>query len=115
MSKMLTKMNTDFIVDIRDYHFLVNTNRVKKVLQKSKMIVISSEGFKQWLPSTQKIILNHNISFNKINELLDSKKEIINTNKIVISYIGHIRDYNVNKKFVLGTNKISSLKLNFSW
>jgi hypothetical protein len=79
------------ILDIRDYHWLIKLNS-KRIFKKFDEIVISSPGFKTWLPKNRYYHINYNITNQAILEsemylLKPNKTEIIN-----ISYVGLIRD-----------------------
>ena len=104
----------EYIVDIRDYHVLSKIYfRFKKHLLKSKVCVISSPGFKQWLPLGPNYITNHNsdAEVDDIEDvLLDTKKQILN-----ISCIGALKDYSIIEELLSEANerKISSILFNF--
>jgi len=101
------KFNGNIIVDIRDYSIIMNffyfRKKLYNLLDYSKLICISSLGFKEWLPEKHKYILSHNIS-----HILLKKKhiEILNTipektsGIIKILTIGMHRDKEVNYKFM---------------
>ena len=61
--------------------------------------VISSPGYKMWLPRCEKYVVNHNTTFRKLDELEPLKIEWSN-NKISIYTIGIIRHWDVNINLV---------------
>ena len=89
-----------FIVDIRDYHEFLRIkpikNRLYKTLEKAKAVVISSEGFKAWLPGLNNIHVIHNVSFSEFKaKLFDTQKAYRN-----IGYVGVVDYYPQNLKII---------------
>lgn len=107
-----------FILDIRDYG---KANRYMKklikVIDASFITVISSAGYKKWLPSEYKYVLSHNTSFGSSGINIDMvEDEILNfksKKKIVISNIGIIRSFETNCKFIDSLSKSSKYELNY--
>ncbi|MFK8793965.1 glycosyltransferase family protein [Planococcus plakortidis] len=92
-----------YILDIRDY--TMENNKlfyylISKLIDNSFLTVISSEGYKNFLPE-YKYLITHNS--NEIEEKVLSKFDKRNrtTEKIVISYIGLIRFHEQNKKVIM--------------
>lgn len=100
LSKKYTKK---FIIDIRDYTMENNPLFFfieKKLIKKSALAIISSEGYKNFLPSHDYILDHNNIHINEeIRRKFLSKNN--NKDKIVISYIGLIRFHEQNKEIIL--------------
>jgi hypothetical protein len=90
---------TKFILDIRDYHFILKFFNLKKLVNKSEKTIISSNGFLRWLPKSSKYMINHNT---RIREIKNNSNENINFDKkhIVISYIGQLQHYYPNVNFI---------------
>lgn len=85
----------NYIIDIRDYNKIIKIFNPAKIIKNSAVTVISSPGYKQWLPESKKYMVNHNIQLIDLNEL--HEPHIINkTSKINISFIGAIRDMKIN-------------------
>lgn len=93
-----------YVLDIRDYHRLINFIP-RKLIGSIKYIVISSEGYKEWLPQ-KNLILNHNSKI-KIEKLMTNIKIDFTLTPIKILCIGALRDYDINSKLInnLGNNK----------
>lgn len=114
-SFLLTHYPLHYAIDIRDYSRPIYffPKRFKKLLSRAGMVIISSPGFFNWLPSGRNYTLSHNIHSDKISK---SQKEFIrpdnHTKPLVITTIGAIRDYEANIKFikVLGNDESFLLK-----
>lgn len=96
-----------YIFDIRDYSSLMRFRHVKKVLKRilsmSYANVISSPGFKQWLPSEFKYTISHNVA---ADTLCTDVKKISSSERIKILTIGALRDSKSNIELIksLGNN-----------
>ena len=88
-----------YIIDIRDHNKIIKLINIIKLIDNSTFTVISSPGYKLWLPESDKYIINHNTQIDNLEELrtLDIK---LDKGKINISCIGAIRDYKVNIEFI---------------
>ena len=89
-----------FIIDIRDYNIVLKYFNIDKIIKYSNFVVLSSEGYKTWLPSSNKYVINHNTNLDNINELEPLKKLSTEGDRISIGFIGGIRDYNINIDFI---------------
>lgn len=97
---LLAHFKDHFIVDIRDYHEFLKIKSIKKrlskTLEKAKAVVISSEGFKSWLPRLNNIHVIHNASYTEFKaKLFDPQKAIRN-----IGYVGVVDYYPQNLKII---------------
>jgi len=94
------KFKGKYIYDIRDYSQVLRFPLFKwlnkKLLRNSFMNVISSEGFKKWLPADIKYIVCHNTTLNKINEVVEYRHLLTHTEIIKVLTIGMIRDLSAN-------------------
>ena len=103
-----------YIIDIRDYHFLSKLPTTKKVIKNSTAIVISSEGYKKFIPDHNNILVNHNYNKNILNQFnnkpLSAKK---NSQIIIVSAIGANRDLKDNMKLIKNTKNSKKLRLDF--
>lgn len=92
----------NYIYDIRDYTFenIYIYRRIQnKLIENSGINVISSEGYKEFLPSNNYLI-SHNII--DIREDIRKKFKVKNSAyPIRISFIGAIRFYEILEKFIL--------------
>ena len=100
--KILLKQYVDkYILDIRDYSYEKYSwykKIVEKLIANSYFTAISSNGFKAFLPQSNKIITCHNIGsdFPKEKEGVDLK----NKEKITIGFVGGIRYFEENCKLI---------------
>lgn len=96
-----------YILDIRDYHKLIDVINIKHYVDNSYMTVISSAGFKKWMPKSEKIILNHNTNATSIPEIEISDIKF----PLTIGTIGSLKHININKKLIemLGNNELFEL------
>jgi len=92
---LLDNYKGKYIIDIRDYNKIFKFSSFKKLINNSVFTVISSYGYKEWLPISDKYIINHNTSINTIEKLrpLDIK---FRKDKINIYNIGVIRHWSIN-------------------
>jgi len=98
-----------YILDVRDYHILIHFIN-KKILSTSlTQLIVSSPAYKRWLPADvkNKVLVSHNASFDSSQkiELCDD------SSKINISYIGALRDYKINKLFLLSLKKSNKINI----
>lgn len=91
--------NVKYIIDIRDYHKIIKFISIKKIINNSAITVLSSPGFKEWLPKYDKYIINHNTQIENISSL-ENPNSFISDENVKISYIGSIRDYKVNIELI---------------
>ena len=86
-----------YVLDIRDRGswFSLWKTRLQSLLASSGMNVISSPGFKEWLPNSN-YFLSHNIGWNGIKGI-KLEKPIKFGEKITILSIGQIRFFDANK------------------
>ncbi len=99
---LLKEYRGKYILNIRDYFYENHKYvylRIKKLIDRSLFTTISSDGFKTFLPASEKLYLIHSMNSDVIN---DSKKNLEFTKSlpIKISFIGNNRFYEVHKKFM---------------
>lgn len=89
-----------YVFDIRDYSPVMRLSlfvkRLKALLNNSYSNVISSDGFKEWLPKGIKYVTTHNV---RLTDLLAYNNDYMPSNKqerISILNIGAIRDVSSN-------------------
>lgn len=107
-----------FVLDYRDLSIEQKSMFVfNKVLKISGLIVVSSPGFKKYLPSGYDYILSHNFDIDNLLNMESSVKDQIsnpfNGNEIIISTIGGIRDYIQNKEIITTFQNDLRFNLNF--
>ncbi len=95
---VLRKKN--YILDYRDSTFEKNAffrRKIKKIVLKSRLTFTSSEGFKKYLPKSEKIYNSHNLLLDSL-EHRDFKKT--ESDKIRLSFWGYIRHVELNKVII---------------
>lgn len=90
-----------YIVDIRDYISLFGNvflkNRFIDALNNAAFVVVSSDGFRTWLPSINHILTVHNCP----NKCITSKKcTLVNSKTVRIGYFGVISYIDKNIKLM---------------
>ncbi len=109
---LIKKYHGRYIIDIRDHNKIINLFKINSLIDKSEFIVISSPGYKEWLPNSDKYLVNHNTQISCLEQL----KEInfgSQNKKISISFIGATRDYSINIKFIDSLSNSKSINLYF--
>lgn len=111
LQPLLKDYKNKYILDIRDYNRVIRFFNIKIAINNSTFTVLSSPGFKKWLPNTEKYVLNHNT---RIEELKDIDANLgLDNNRINISYIGTIRDFNINLKLINSLKNNKNFNLYF--
>lgn len=102
ISDVLTRdYKNKFIFDIRDYtyeHFWLFRKIENKVIKASYMTVLSSDGFRSFLPNSDKYILCHNFLSEEIDENRVFKKEY--ESELKLTFIGAVRHFEIDKSVV---------------
>lgn len=113
-------MDLDFVkknnvvADIRDYHLLCKFYpSFKKVLNNTLLNVISSSGFRKWLPCSTRYLVNHNTSFS--SEKLEDIYPSDNRPETTLSCIGALKDFGVLKTLLNEANVRKELSLVFNF
>lgn len=109
---LVKKYEHKFIIDIRDYNRIIKFFRVKKVLDSSFLTVISSPGYKMWLPDSSSFSISHNTTVDNIDQLIKSDFSFLNK-KINIPYIGALTNLNVNVDFINTLKNNNKFNLTF--
>lgn len=114
-SILLSKYKRKYILDIRDYTFeknIVFYKIVEQLVRYSSLNVISSKGYKEFLPPHSYINVHNDVKMeNSIIEEFSTK--IRNDEVIRISYIGLIRFHEQNKKVILKFKNDPRFRLRF--
>lgn len=99
---LVKKYSNRYILNIRDYFYEKNKMiyyRMKKMVENSLITTISSDGFLEFLPSSEKYQVIY--SFNeKVLKNCERQKDISIDRPLKISFIGNNRFFEVNKKFM---------------
>lgn len=103
--KLLSAYNDRIVIDIRDYSPICKIKAInivlRRVVNKSVFVAISSQGFKTWLPISNKYVVSHNTRKNLVVENLCAIDGCFSRNKNVkILTIGQIRDYIPNERLI---------------
>lgn len=106
-----------YVFDIRDYSPMVKISflkrRIKRLLSNSALNVISSEGYKKWLPEECEYVVCHNTDVDKVyldDFVLDNKHNIDCLN---ILTIGAIRNAETNIKVIDALGNLEGIHLDF--
>jgi hypothetical protein len=102
-----------FIIDIRDYNGVIKYFDMKKTIKSSAFTVLSSSGFKSWLPKSDKYFINNNTQVSSIDELRVFDAALKNNKVFSISYIGTIRDYEINIKLIESLKNINKFVIKY--
>lgn len=102
-----------YIIDIRDYNRIIKYFNIEKTIEHSNFTVLSSPGYKEWLPESNNYVINHNTQLNSIENLSKSNRNIKSKEMISINYIGSIRDYKINVDFINSLKNNSSINLKY--
>jgi hypothetical protein len=88
-----------FIVDIRDYVAAAKyvPSRLSAAIQNAALVVISSAGYKQWLPKDNAYLIRHNT---QIFRTVESRVRIEGQSKYKILTIGAIGYYDANRRLI---------------
>ena len=93
-----------FLFDIRDYspfcRFSITQKLIKLLINSSYRTIISSAGFKSWLPKDINYVISHNIDYDTFCKLEKSDFKLLHKDKIKILMIGNLRDPEANKKVI---------------
>lgn len=104
-----------FILDYRDLSIeqLPFLNVLfRKVLSISSINILSSEGFKKYLPKGEYVI-SHNFSSNKAANRNESSDPIFEKETVDVLTIGSIRDYEANLELVKALGNKNNIKVYF--
>lgn len=98
---LIKNYKNKYIFDIRDYsfeHIKLFKYIENKLIENSYFTSISSEGFKNFLPNSNKYVISHNILDEEVHEALQqNKKEKNDLNKINLTFIGAVRHFEIDK------------------
>jgi hypothetical protein len=110
---LIDKYPRKYIFDIRDYNKFYRFSKFKRMIDISAFTVISSPGYKIWLPKSHKYIVNHNTLFKNICELRPLKRDIDDKKDINIYTIGFIRHWSVNIALIKNLKNLDGFVLSF--
>ena len=93
------RYRNNYVLDIRDYSVAMKFFRVRfsAEIQNAALVVISSAGFKRWLPKDNTYVIRHNTNVFRPLEML---ADIEGQTKCKILTIGSLRDFEVNRVLI---------------
>jgi hypothetical protein len=111
---LIKKYRNSYIFDYRDYsHEKIKwyKNNVDNIIKNSYCTFISSKGFMDYLNTSDKIYISHNInSFDYTHKPIDDLK---NKNNINIGFVGYVRYYNPNIKLIYSLRNSDTFSLSY--
>lgn len=113
---LISRYKFKYVFDIRDYSislFLYKLS-MNKLVTHSALNVISSEGYKKWLPVNANYILSHNIRKSLLLEDYKLKNSLLSNNKIEILTIGQLRDFESNIRIINAFGLNNKIRLKYS-
>lgn len=103
-----------YIIDIRDYNRIIKYFNIEKTIEHSNFTVLSSPGYKEWLPESNNYVINHNTKIGSLNELKEIQPfDLSSSNEISVGCIGALRDYKINIDFIESLKNNELVKLNY--
>ena len=106
-----------YVFDIRDYSPMIKNRffymRIKRLIQNSACNVISSEGFKAWLPDQYRYIVCHNTDVEKIRQSTVLQKVETNKKELTVLTIGSLRNIATNQRVIDALSNKKDIKLRF--
>lgn len=113
---IIKRYSGKYILDFRDLgieqNFLFSVI-YRKLLKNSYSNVISSPGFKSYLPREFEYILSHNFDITNVKESLETNFRESSHDIIEVLTIGGIRDYESNVEVIRALSNDSNFKLSF--
>lgn len=104
LDSLLKDYKKKYILDYRDSTFESNPifgRLVKKLAQKAKVVFVSSDAFRRFLPDNEvETITSHNILYDSLSHRDDRDKGYISSSKIRLSFWGLLRHYNHNLQII---------------
>lgn len=110
---LIREYSNKYIIDIRDHNRIIKYLNIEKAIDNSTFTVLSSPGYKEWLPKSSKYVINHNTRIESLYELRELDSDIKSKDVITVNYIGSIRDYKVNIDFINSLKNKKHIALNF--
>jgi len=92
---LLSRFASNYILDIRDYNRIIRLWSPLELIENSFMTVVSSPGYLEWLPPSDRYAINHNTRIPESKVLYSSTMRSPG-GVVAISSVGAIRDYDIN-------------------
>lgn len=113
-SHLIREYSNKYIIDIRDHNRVIKYFNIEKAVNHSNFTVVSSLGYKEWLPNSNKYVINHNTIIESLGELREVKPfDLSSGNKISIGCIGALRDHKINIDFIESLRNSETVQLNY--
>lgn len=90
-----------YVLDIRDYtyeHIKLYKSMEKRLIDNSYSTIISSSGFKDFLPDSEKYVITHNIATDYKRNI--EMQRVATGSKIRIGFVGSIRYFEENRSLI---------------
>ena len=111
---LIKEYRDKYIIDIRDHNRIIKYFNIEKTIEHSNFTVISSPGYKEWLPESNNYVINHNTQIESLAELKEVKPfDLSSSNEISVGCIGALRDYKINIDFIESLKNNEIVKLNY--
>lgn len=111
--RLIKRYQNDYVVDIRDNNKAINFFNIGRVIRNSAITVLSSPGYKEWLPKSDKYIIQHNTMIHNQDELRNASSYFKEGKKISIGYIGALRDLKINIDLIESLKHNQFIQLNY--
>lgn len=106
-----------YVFDIRDYSPLlanpITAFFVKWLLKRSAFNVVSSPGYKRWLPSGFNYITCHNVDIDKISHAFNIVEKSNNDGILRVLTIGSLRDFDSNTRIADAFSNDKTVEMRF--
>jgi len=109
-----------YVFDIRDYSQIYPLVKIKvsKIIKNASLTIISSIGYKSWLPAKFNYIIGHNVRKLDVENALEKNINKFSFNKgkkeIVVLTIGQIRDFSSNSKVIASLGNKNNISVVFA-
>jgi hypothetical protein len=115
LKKYLIKNHAgNYVIDIRDYNKIFKYSNFQHLIANSAFTVISSPGYRIWLPESSKYVINHNTTIDNLDNLVPLSQTMNNKkNTINIATIGVLRHWDVTVDLVESLKNIKEFNLDF--
>lgn len=107
---LISKYKLKYVLDIRDYNKMLKFINIKKIVNHSYFTAISSPGFIEWLPVSDKYVFSHNTKTSFLQEYYNKNLSEVSLN---LSYIGSIRDANINIALISDLRNSNKINLEY--
>jgi hypothetical protein len=111
---ILKHYEENYLLDIRDFtyeNFHLYKKQVERLVTKSYITTLSSKGFYNWMKTSDKLSITHNITnYSQFNYVY---KPFFQKNRVTIAFVGGIRYYDENIKIIQQLSNNSKILLKY--